>query len=140
MSGTEERLALQWGPHNNRMEQTGESSSRKQISISLLMLYIISGDIMEYMEQKMDELIEAGLHIEADLHAEAEMKPKTGQYVFEIKIPVTVLYSKRDDNTVSIDCVSVPSEDDIYIIINKHTKAIKAGAEVRARDAADYEK
>ena len=38
---------------------------------------------MEYMEQKMDELIEAGLHMEADLHAEAEMKPKTGQYVFE---------------------------------------------------------
>ena len=76
---------------------------------------------MEYMEQKMDELIEAGLHMEA------EMKPKTGQYVFEIKIPVTVLYSKRDDNTVSIDCVSVPSEDDIYIIVDKHTKAIKAG-------------
>ena len=77
---------------------------------------------MEYMEQKMDELIEAGLHIEADLHAE---------YVFEIKIPVTVLYSKRDDNTVSIDSVSVPSEDDIYIIVDKHAKAIKAGAEVR---------
>jgi hypothetical protein len=113
------------------MEQTGENSSRKQISISLLMLYIISGGIMEYMEQKMDELIEAGLHIEA------EMKPKTGQYVFEIKIPVTVLYSKRDDNTVSIDSVSVPIEDDIYLIVDKHAKAIKAGAEVRATDAAD---
>ena len=89
---------------------------------------------MEYMEQKMDELIEAGLHMEA------EMKPKTGRYVFEIKIPVTVLYSKRDDNTISIDSVSVPSEDDIYIIVDKHAKAIKAGAEVRARDAADGEK
>lgn len=86
---------------------------------------------MEYMEQKMDERIEAGLHIEADLHAEAEMKSKTGQYVFEIKIPVTVLYSKRNDNTVSIDSVSIPSEDDIYIIVDKHAKAIKAGAEVR---------
>ena len=92
---------------------------------------------MEYMEQKMDELIEAGLHMEADLHVETEMKPKTGRYVFEIKIPVTVLYSKRDDNTTSIDCVSVPPEDDIYLIVDKHAKAIKAGAEVRATDAAD---
>jgi hypothetical protein len=49
---------------------------------------------MEYMEQKMDELIEAGLHIEA------EMKSKTGQYVFKMEIPVTVLYSKRADNIV----------------------------------------
>lgn len=57
----------------------------------------------------MDELIEAGLHMEA------EIKSKTGQYVFEI-----------------IDSVSVPPEDDICLIVDKHAKAIKAGAEVRA--------
>jgi hypothetical protein len=30
---------------------------------------------------------------------------KSGQYIFKIEIPVTVLYSKRDDNSVSIDSV-----------------------------------
>ena len=38
---------------------------------------------MEYMEQKIDECIEAGLYMEADLHAKAEIKPKIDQYVFE---------------------------------------------------------
>lgn len=56
---------------------------------------------------------------------------KSGQYIFKIEIPVTVLYSKRDDNSVSIDSVSLPAKDDIYIIVDKHAKAIKADVKAR---------
>ena len=55
---------------------------------------------------------------------------KPSQYIFKMEIPVTVLYSKRDDNTVSIDSVSIPQRDDIYTMVDKCAKDIKAGAKV----------
>jgi len=58
-------------------------------------------------------------------------KSKCGQYEYKIEIPVTVKYSKRDDGSVSIDSISIPPKDHIYIMINKHAKDIKAGAELR---------
>ena len=58
-------------------------------------------------------------------------KSKSGQYVFKMEIPVKVLYSRRDDNTVSVDSVSIPTEDQIYQMVDKHAKDIKAGAELR---------
>ena len=58
-------------------------------------------------------------------------KLKSGQYVFEMTIPVTVQYSKREDGSVSIDSTSVPDEDILYRMVDKHAKEIKTGAEIR---------
>ena len=58
-------------------------------------------------------------------------KLKSGQYVFEMTIPVTVQYSKREDGSMSIDFTSVPDEDILYRMVDKHAKEIKAGAESR---------
>ena len=57
---------------------------------------------------------------------------KAGTYVFQMEIPVTVLYSKRDDNTVSVDSVSVPTEEELYRMVETHATEIKIGAVVRA--------
>ena len=56
---------------------------------------------------------------------------KVDRYTYEMTVPVMVLYSKRNDDTVSIDCVSVPSEDELYRIVGKHAVKIKAGAKLR---------
>ena len=58
-------------------------------------------------------------------------KLKSGQYIYKMEIPVTVLYSKREDGSVSIDSTSVPDEDILYRMVDKHAKEIKAGAEIR---------
>ena len=57
--------------------------------------------------------------------------PRVGRYIYEMTVPVIVLYSKRNDNTVSVDCVSVPSEDELYRMVGKHAVKIKAGAKLR---------
>ena len=56
---------------------------------------------------------------------------KSGQYIYKMEIPVTVLYSKREDGTTSIDTVSIPTENDIYDMVSCCASAIKAGAESR---------
>ena len=47
------------------------------------------------------------------------------QITVEIKIPVNVLYSIREDNSVSIDAVSIPDENEIYGIVDKNAENIK---------------
>ena len=56
---------------------------------------------------------------------------KVDRYIYEMTVPVIVLYSKRNDNTVSVDCVSIPSESELYRMIGKHAKEIKMGAKLR---------
>ena len=46
-------------------------------------------------------------------------------------IPVIVEYSKREDDSVSIDSTSVPDNDILYEMVDKCAKEIKAGAEIR---------
>jgi len=58
-------------------------------------------------------------------------KLKSGQYIYKMEIPVTILYSKREDGSVSIDSTSVPDEDILYRMVDEHAKEIKAGAEIR---------
>jgi len=43
-----------------------------------------------------------------------------------MEIPVTILYSIRDDGSESIDVVTVPDEDELYDMVDAHAKEIKA--------------
>ena len=58
-------------------------------------------------------------------------KLRDGQYEYKMEIPVKVLYSKQDDGSVSIVSVSVPTEEELYSMVDGNAKSIKAGAELR---------
>ena len=58
---------------------------------------------------------------------------KSGSYVYKLEIPVTVLYSTRDDGSISVDSISVPDEDALYEMVNENAMKIMVGAEVRSR-------
>lgn len=60
-------------------------------------------------------------------------KLKYGVYIYKMEVPVEVSYSTRDDGSVSIDLINVPSQSDLYGIVDKEAKNIKAGVEVRAK-------
>ena len=58
---------------------------------------------------------------------------KSGSYIYKLEIPVTVIYSTRDDGSISVDSVSVPDEDVLYKMVDANAMKIMVGAEVRSR-------
>lgn len=58
---------------------------------------------------------------------------KSGSYIYKLEIPVTVIYSTRDDGSISVDSVSVPDEDVLYKMVGANAMKIMVGAEVRSR-------
>ena len=51
-----------------------------------------------------------------------------GKYTYRMRIPVCIGYSKGEDGELSIDTVNIPTEDEIYSLVNKHAKEIKEDA------------
>jgi hypothetical protein len=46
-----------------------------------------------------------------------------------MSIPVAVLYSLREDRSISIDAVSVPSEDELYHMVDANAGFIREAVE-----------
>jgi len=61
------------------------------------------------------------------------------KYEYKMEIPVMIEYSLRDDNSVSIDAICAPPEDEIYSMIDKHAAKIKAGAYAQAKEDEEAE-
>ena len=55
-------------------------------------------------------------------------KLKYGSYEYKMEIPVEVIYSHRDDGSISIDMINVSSENELYRIVDEHAHSIREGA------------
>lgn len=54
---------------------------------------------------------------------------KEASFTYQMEIPVTIICSRREDGSVSIDALDVPTEDEIYKLVDTHAKEIRAAAD-----------